>query len=440
MASAGVYMIGFLGFILRICLLNTPIPKWLQSNNEVTTPMTSWERVEEGIALQEKSISPYSGDLFHETPLALCIMKSALYFPWKIDGFFIVIDILTMIFMCKTATVFVKYLKEFTQSEKKNYDSKANSLLSSVNKESLAWIPFAVVACYALNPLSIVTLLAKSTAMISNLMTILTMYHMIKGNWFFCTLFLSLAAYQTFYPFVFIVPISLRFLKLSKPKSPSFISFEAVKSYLQTLSLFLVFLSLLLGASYAMEGSWDFLMSTYGFILTVPDLTPNAGVFWYFFTEMFDHFRLFFVCVFQFNAILYTLPLSVKFSDKPIFLMYILIFLTSIFKSYPSYADASLYLSFLPFWKHTFSYMRNTLVVGAMYFCCAVLAPILYHLWIYAGSANANFYFAITLTYTTAQIFLVTDLLYAYLRREYDLFNGIDHRNADGSKAQLILE
>ena len=33
--------------------------------------------------------------------------------------------------------------------------------------------------------------------------------------------------------------------------------------------------------------------------LTLPDLTPNTGLWWYFFTEMFDHFRLFFLMVFN---------------------------------------------------------------------------------------------------------------------------------------------
>lgn len=47
--------------------------------------------------------------------------------------------------------------------------------------------------------------------------------------------------------------------------------------------------------------------------LTVPDLTPNIGLFWYFFTEAFEHFRIFFLCVFQINAFIYVLPLSVRF-------------------------------------------------------------------------------------------------------------------------------
>ena len=33
--------------------------------------------------------------------------------------------------------------------------------------------------------------------------------------------------------------------------------------------------------------------------LTLPDLTPNPGMWWYFFTEMFDHFRPFFLMVFS---------------------------------------------------------------------------------------------------------------------------------------------
>lgn len=46
--------------------------------------------------------------------------------------------------------------------------------------------------------------------------------------------------------------------------------------------------------------------------LSVPDLTPNIGLFWYFFAEMFEHFRLFFLCVFQINVFFYTIPLSIK--------------------------------------------------------------------------------------------------------------------------------
>ena len=48
--------------------------------------------------------------------------------------------------------------------------------------------------------------------------------------------------------------------------------------------------------------------------------------------------------------------------------------------------------------------LRYTLVVMCMFLACSVLCPVLWYLWIHAGSANANFFFAITLTYALAQV------------------------------------
>ncbi|KAK3745783.1 hypothetical protein RRG08_030657 [Elysia crispata] len=439
MASAGVYLLGIFSVIIRVVLMNTHLPKWLRSRNEVVTPITSWENVEEGFSLQSQLVSPYTGDLFHETPLALRSLKIAHYFPYRVSGFFLFIDVLVMVFLYKIATAFVNYLLCNQEEEKKNYSLKAKSLILTGNY--LAWLPLTIVGVHALNPFSIMTTLAASTAALTNLAVLIAFYNMILGNRFLSTLFLAVASYQSLYPIVFIVPVALHFYKKSCKSPPvSYTTKESVYSFTETLSIFGLFLGLLGGFSFLAERSWDFVFSTYGFILSVPDLTPNIGVFWYFFTEMFEHFRTLFVCVFQLNAVIYTLPLAIKFTEKPFFLLYVLIFITSIFKSYPSYGDTALYFSLLPLWSHVFPYMRNTLVVGGMYICSVVLAPILYHLWIFAGSANANFYFAITLVYSTAQIFLVTDIVFAYLRREYDLYHGTEHLNPDGTKARIKLD
>ena len=47
--------------------------------------------------------------------------------------------------------------------------------------------------------------------------------------------------------------------------------------------------------------------------LSVPDFTPNVGLFWYFFTDMFEHFRLFFLCVLQINAFIHCIPFTIRF-------------------------------------------------------------------------------------------------------------------------------
>lgn len=42
---------------------------------------------------------------------------------------------------------------------------------------------------------------------------------------------------------------------------------------------------------------------------------------------------------------------------------------------------------------------------------CALLGPVMWHIWIYAGSGNANFFFALTIAYNAALVGLAVDLL-----------------------------
>lgn len=90
--------------------------------------------------------------------------------------------------------------------------------------------------------------------------------------------------------------------------------------------------------------------------LTVPDLKPNVGLFWYFFTEMFEHFRLLFVCAFQINAlVLYIVPLTLRFKKEPILLITVLLALSTVFRSYPCIGDVGFYMAFVPMWRHLFT-------------------------------------------------------------------------------------
>ncbi len=173
---------------------------------------------------------------------------------------------------------------------------------------------------------------------------------------------------------------------------------------LPTSLLFASFIGLLLYLSYLLMGSWSFLWATYGFILSVPELTPNMGLWWYFFTEMFDHFRVFFVATFQLNVFIYVIPLTLRLRRHPYLLAYTLLALIAIFKSYPCYGDVGLYLGLLPTMRHLFPYTKQLFIVGCMLVATTALGPIVLHLWIYAGSANANYFFAINLVFGTAQV------------------------------------
>jgi len=185
--------------------------------------------------------------------------------------------------------------------------------------------------------------------------------------------------------------------------------------------LYIAWVAALLGLSYMLVGSWDFIAATYGVTLLVSDLTLNIGLFLYFFIEMFDQFRPFFLVVFQLHAFIFAAPLSIKLKEHPLFAVFVLCGIMSIFKPYPSIGDASLYLAFLPVHDEIFKYMRYGFLTTNLFLYSAALAPIFWHLWIYAGSGNANFFYAITLVYNIGQILVLIDAMFAMLRREFDI-------------------
>jgi len=184
-----------------------------------------------------------------------------------------------------------------------------------------------------------------------------------------------------------------------------------------------------------------FVKCTYLFVLEVPDLVPNLGVFWYFFTEMFDHFRLFFTYVFQFNVLIYAIPISLRLRNDSIISIIIQIGLISTLKSYPSIGEIGMFVSLLPMAAYLFPLVRNFLIYSCMLVASVVLAPIMFYLWVGSGGGNANFYFAITLVYSIGLIFLIVDLFYAQLKRDFIKANGADiPKGKDGQLAGFHLE
>jgi GPI-anchor transamidase subunit U len=64
----------------------------------------------------------------------------------------------------------------------------------------------------------------------------------------------------------------------------------------------------------------------------------------------------------------------------------------------------------------------------------SLLGPAFYHLWIYAGSGNANFFYAITLVWSLGLALVVCDLLFAVLR---DAWEG-ERPEMEGKDARQI--
>lgn len=230
---------------------------------------------------------------------------------------------------------------------------------------------------------------------------------------------LSFASYLSMYPVLLLPPLVLLAFDRQPERRPRQ---AAAKFATSSVLVFVGCLSVLLGMSFVLTGnSWQFLARTYGIQLTLSDLTPNVGLWWYFFIEMFDSFRAFFLGVFWLHLAAYVGGLSIRLRTQPLVVLTILLGIFSIFKPYPSISDTCLFLAMLPLFRHIFPLMRYTFVATSTMLYATFLGPAFYHLWIYAGSGNANFFYAITLVWSLGQSLLVSDLTFAVLRDEWEV-------------------
>lgn len=424
----GVWCIYMLGAGVRLWLMNSSGADFIAKRVEFSTPLNSWKRVEEGVFLYSQGIPVYSGGVFHETPLCLLI-SSFLIRSWRayLPLLFVACDLLTAALL---AAVAASYGRKQLLEQKKNVDKYSVDALPLLLTAESLWSGVAYVsAVYLFCPYTIASCVAQTTTVFDNLVLAAVLASMVRGYPVLFGGLVAVATYQSFYPVCLLVPGIISLVQERNSTS----------ALVKPLLSFGVSLGLLMMMSAEVTGSWEFLEATYGFILAAPDLTPNIGLFWYFFTEMFEHFRLFFLATFQINAFVYVLPLSIRLRRDPVLLATALLAFTAVFRSYPSLGNVGFYLALIPMWKHLHPFMRQTFIVGCMFVSTSVLGPIMYNLWIFSGSANANFYFAVTLAFNTAQIFLVTDLLFAYVKWEYQLTHG-SKIEVDGGPGRLTLQ
>lgn len=206
---------------------------------------------------------------------------------------------------------------------------------------------------YLFNPFTIATCIGRPTSVFTNCAILYAIAKAVKGKSLSSMLALALAAYLSLYPALLFPPVLLlcydQFYTRRKPVS------SPLTFFLYHFSIFSASIAWFLYISYLLTGgSWEFLSSTYGVHLLLPDLTPNIGLWWYFFIEMFDSFREFFLGVFWLHLGGYVGGLCIRLRSQPLFIITSLLGLFAIFKPYPSISDTSLYFALLPLYRHIF--------------------------------------------------------------------------------------
>jgi hypothetical protein len=179
--------------------------------------------------------------------------------------------------------------------------------------------------------------------------------------------------------------------------------------------------------------------ATYVFAFGLGDLTPNLGIHWYLFAQIFAHFRLFFLVVFHaFPAFLSVLLLVRYGHSRPLLAIGIVSALHTVLGPYPTWGNVAGYLAFAPVFTRDFKSQtsaesttgeekkkkrknvetRYGFAVSAALVVTATLTPIFWHLWIEARVANANFLFAVTLAHFAAQSLLIVSWIGAAVERD----------------------
>jgi GPI-anchor transamidase subunit U len=315
--------IGILGgaVVLRLVVFSafSDLCDFFTSQVEISTPVSSFKRLKEGLFLYERGVSPYDGGLFHQAPLLLVIFG---VFPSSL--LFTALDLVN--------AVSLKIISENLRLPSPRFKPLDGTIIA---------------AAYLFNPLTILSCLGRSPTLLSNAAIIQAVLAAQSSNGPRAMISLAFGAYLSMYPALLLPPILLLLLRSGGPVKNS-AQLTAVN-----IGYFVASLTLLIGSTVFISGDIkEFIGSCYGMQITVPDLTPNVGLWWYFFIEIFDSFRDFFIGVFWLHMAGYVGGMTFRLHKEPLFVVASLTGLFAVFKPYPSIADVSLYLGFLPMYQH----------------------------------------------------------------------------------------
>ncbi|XP_059443242.1 uncharacterized protein LOC132175346 isoform X1 [Corylus avellana] len=435
--------------IFRLILIFFPKNLNLASRPEVSTPLTSLRRLAEGYWLKQSSMSPYAGSMYHGSPLLLSLLGPLTV--QRIEGLpdhllcslvFVIADIINAMLirasgqkLQMTYSQSLKLLGLFKLPEK-------SEIIPSGDIAALVylWNPFTIVACVGL-----------STSPVENLAIILCLFGACKGLAPLAAFGWVMATHLSLYPVILIIPVILllgygpdtpprklfmqqRYIEvgdnpsedredsMDRPEVLHVFSWRPIIHFLFWTSLWSIYVLVLCGVSVKQYGGlWELFKRTYGFMLTVQDLSPNIGVLWYFFAEVFDFFRNFFLIVFHGNILFMILPLAIRLKHRPYFLAFVYIAISSMLKSYPSVGDSALYLGLLGLFVNELADMQFSFFLFCGYIGVSLLSPVMHNLWIWRGTGNANFYFATAMAYACLQIILVVESVSAMLNHDRKL-------------------
>ncbi|KAG7098359.1 hypothetical protein E1B28_000317 [Marasmius oreades] len=364
-------------------------------DHQLSSPLTSYRNLQEGIHLFRNGIDPYSGGVFRHSPLYLSLFS-------------------TLIPKSKTFSAVLWTLCDALGAYALVHIWRARQ---GLGKHAHSTRDELVAGAYLFNPYLFLPSVALSTSSFENMLALLALMFASQKKQSKALLALSFLLHTSLSSLVLLAPVLL--LLLSDPHShlasPRAFSGD-LKRLPSLMAEFLLYFSFLAVASCLASGGITWVSQTWGASLTLPDLTPNTGLWWYFFTEMFDHFRPFFLMVFSVHLLIYTAPVCIKFQYDLLYASFVLFGILGIFKAYPTLSDPGLFITMHVLFPEVYPYLRYPIVTALLHLHASLLMPLFHNLWLAQGTGNANFFYASTLVFACANGAAVIDALWAGLR------------------------
>ena len=439
----------------------------LASRIELSSPVDSLARLREGAALVEMGLSPYEGSMLHVPPMVLLLFTPFLHVADALGASkapyasivrsapFVALDALVAAALFALAAIYVEAAKDDTRAKKVNDNKHASKPFAETQDR----LPHFTACAYLLNPMSVLSCAAGSTSALGAFCVAAATVAACKkkpepilaGACLATQLFVTA---DVRVPLLLVYPVatlardgvcarSVLEEERTGKESRRTQKKKATARFRATLVGFLatcVVLGFISTRAYAdTETTFrEWTDATYVFAFGLGDLTPNLGIHWYLFAQIFAHFRLFFLVVFHaFPAFLSVLLLVRYGHSRPLLAIGIVSALHTVLGPYPTWGNVAGYLAFAPVFTRDFKSQtsaesttgkekkkrknvetRYGFAVSAALVVTATLTPIFWHLWIEARVANANFLFAVTLAHFAAQSLLIVSWIGAAVERD----------------------
>lgn len=438
--------------VLRYLLFFAGLSAYLEEHYELNTPMTSFTRLREGLFLAEAGASPYAGGACHYPPVLL-LMLSWLSWATPLARFslLVALDVIAALLLQRFATQYAAARliagSDWVEANRPNLkppdeDDKEAEEEASVGLEALV-SPGFVGLTYLFNPFVVASCLAHSFQNIQHVVFLASVVLSGKGSGGSSAVMVACALYvcpltpvQLILPCAFLSFVvqrngtfstctQLRRSKENPVFMPGFLSYL----FRYTFAVLALFVCLLVVSAAIMRGNLDFVQASFIANIAVRDLSPNVGICWYLFVEVFDRYRLLFILCFHAQALMYPIPLHVRIGRHvpvgPYLHCSVAICIICMFQPYPTASDYGLMLSTLlvsaelisGHCKKNFAFLLSGSIFGLCMF------PTMVTVWLSRNAGNANFVFNMNLVINVFSGLVLTEFIRAavYMRHRQRL-------------------